>query len=76
MSLPIRPPASSRSRVLHAAIVVVNLILFLFPPVHLLTSNGDMSLALTYFLGAPIVLVISMFVLMGIDPNRSPEDES
>lgn len=65
-----------RPRVLFTSILVANLVIFLFPPIHLVMNNGTMTHALIYFLGAPVVLVVSMFVLMAIDPDRSPEDAS
>lgn len=77
MSLVVPARQGSRgSRALYVAILVTNLVVFLFPPIHLVMNEGDMIHALIYFLGAPIVLVISMFVLLTIDPNRCPEDES
>jgi Na+/melibiose symporter-like transporter len=67
--------ARSRTARAFATLLTLNLVIMLFPPIHLLMAGGNMTLALTYFLGAPIVLIISMFVLTAIDPNRRTEEE-
>lgn len=69
-------PDGRGARLLFTTILVVNLIVFLFPPIHLAMNDGNLTHALLYFLGAPVLLIISMFVLMAIDPNRCPEDAS
>lgn len=69
-------PARPRTRRAFTLLLVINLLIMLFPPIHLLMAGGNMLLALTYFLGAPIVLIISMFVLTAIDPNRRTEEET
>jgi len=47
----------------YITLLAINLIIMLFPPIHLAMANGSMKSALVYFIGAPAILVISMFVL-------------
>lgn len=60
--------------VIYKTLLIANLVIMLFPPIHLGMSNGNMSLALTYFIGAPAVLVASMFVLGWLDGTKEAED--
>lgn len=54
-------------------ILVANLTIMLFPPIHLFFARGSMPMALFYFFGSGIFLVISMMVLRAIDPNTGEE---
>lgn len=66
--------ARSNHRVVYKTLLIANLVIMLFPPIHLVMANGSMSLALTYFIGAPAVLVASMFVLGWLDGTKDAED--
>jgi hypothetical protein len=66
--------AQPKHRALFNTLLIANLVIMLFPPIHLLMANGNMNLALTYFLGAPTVLVASMFVLGWLDGTKEAED--
>jgi hypothetical protein len=55
-------------------LLIANLVIMLFPPIHLAMANGGMNLALVYFIGAPAALVVSMFVLGWLDGTKDAED--
>lgn len=61
-------------RVLYKTLLIANLVIMLLPPIHLAMANGNMTLALIYFIGAPAVLVASMFVLGWLDGTNEAED--
>lgn len=58
----------------YKALLIANLVIMLFPPIHLVMANGSMKLALIYFIGAPAVLVVSMFVLGWLDGTKDAKD--
>ena len=60
--------------VAYKALLIANLVIMLFPPIHLVMANGSMNLALIYFIGGPAVLVASMFVLGWLDGTNDAED--
>lgn len=66
--------AQASNRVVYRTLLIANLVIMLFPPIHLVMANGRMDLALIYFLGAPAVLVASMFVLGWLDGTTDAED--
>lgn len=55
-------------------ILVANLTIMLFPPIHLFFASGSMPMALFFFFGSGILLVISMMVLRAIDPSTEKEE--
>ena len=67
---------SRRTRRVFALILVTNLVIMLFPPVHLFFARGDMTYAVGFFMGSSALLVASMFVLLAIDPDKAPEEGS
>ncbi|WP_159717606.1 hypothetical protein [Geminicoccus flavidas] len=54
-------------------ILIVNLIIMLFPPIHLFFAGGSMTMALVYFFGSGLILVGSMMVLRSMGDNRGEE---
>ncbi|MDE2395504.1 MAG: hypothetical protein KGM91_08685 [Burkholderiales bacterium] len=62
MSMPHSTAAGSDRR-LGVALLALNLVIMLFPPIYLGMAHGDRVLAMTYFIGSPLVLIASMFVL-------------
>lgn len=44
-------------------IVAIDALLILFPPFHWWFASGDMTLALVYVIGAPVLLALSLPVL-------------
>jgi len=54
-------------------ILIVNLIIMLFPPIHLFFAGGSMPMALVYFFGSGLVLVGSMAMLRSMGPQRGEE---
>ncbi len=54
-------------------VLIVNLVVMFFPPIHLGMANGDMSTALLYFFGSPVLVVVSLFVLAKLDPAYNEE---
>jgi hypothetical protein len=54
------------------AVLWLNIIIMLFPPIHLMMASGNMPLALFYFLGSGAFLVVSMFWLAAGD-DKSEE---
>jgi hypothetical protein len=54
-------------------ILIVNLLIMLFPPIHLFFANGSMTMALVYFFGSGLILVGSMVVLRAMDANQGEE---
>ncbi len=67
-------PQPASHPVAYRALLLLNLAIMLLPPVHLLLTGGNMTLALTYVIGGPLVLVVSMFVLGRLDGTRNAED--
>lgn len=55
--------------ILWALVAIMTLPIFYLP-----MANGQMSLALTYVIGAPLLTVISMFVLGWLDGTKEAED--
>ncbi len=54
-------------------VLIANLIMMLFPPIHLWFAQGSMSWALTYFFGSGILLVLSMLLLRLLDGSVGEE---
>lgn len=65
-----------KTRKIHATTVWVNLAIMLFPPIHLFMAGGDITLALVYFIGSPLVLIASMLLLTRLDPNYRRTEEA
>ena len=54
-------------------ILIINLLIMLFPPIHLFFAGGSMGMALFYFLGSGLFLVGSMIALRSMGDNRGEE---
>jgi uncharacterized membrane protein len=54
-------------------ILIVNLIIMLFPPIHLFFVRGSMAMALVYFFGSGLLLVGSVMMLRSMAGNRGEE---
>ncbi|WP_191060535.1 hypothetical protein [Geminicoccus harenae] len=54
-------------------ILIINLIIMLFPPIHLFFAGGSMTMALAYVFGSGLLLVSSMVLLRSIGDNRGEE---
>lgn len=54
-------------------VLIVNLLIMLFPPIHLFFANGSMTMALVYFFGSGLILVGSMVALRSMGANRGEE---
>lgn len=54
-------------------VLIINLIIMLFPPIHLFFANGSMPMALTYFFGSGLILTVSMVVLRSLGRNAGEE---
>ena len=64
--------AHQLSSKMQRVILWLNLIIMIFPPVHLFMARGHMALAMLFFMGSGIVLVISMFALtLGTDTSEA-----
>ena len=55
------------------AVLWLNVIIMLFPPIHLTMASGSMPRALLYFLGSGAFLVVSMFWLASGDDKSEEE---
>lgn len=76
MSSSVAPLSPLKTRKAYATIVWVNLLVMLFPPIHLLMAGGNVTLALVYFIGSPLVLIASMLLLTNLDPNYRRAEEA
>ena len=56
------PALRNRSRIA-AAVLVLNALLMLFPPLYWAASGHGPAFAIAYVVGTPIVALISLFVL-------------
>ena len=54
-------------------VLLVNLLIMLFPPIYLSFASGSMKLALTYFFGSGLILVLSMILLRSMSANTGEE---
>lgn len=61
---------SRQTRRLVAAIVVLDLILTLTPPVYWIAGRGSAVWSLTYFVGGGLVVTASIYVLYYLDSVR------
>jgi hypothetical protein len=69
MSAPQETYQMSSHRILRVGLLVLNLIVMLFPPIHLTMASGDMKNALIYFVGSPLILIVSLGILYALDKN-------
>jgi hypothetical protein len=68
--------ASPKTGTLYRAILWFNVAVMTLPIVYLPMSNGDITFALTYVIGAPLLVVASMFALGWMDGTKDAEDFS
>lgn len=54
-------------------ILVINLMVMIFPPIHLWFTDGSMTRSLIYFYGSGVVLIVSMVILRAIDTTTVKE---
>lgn len=54
-------------------ILILNLMIMLFPPIHLFFVGGSMPLALAFIFGSGAILTLSMAILRAIDHNTVEE---
>ena len=57
----------------HKLILWINLIIMLFPPVHLYMVRGDLGMAMLFFMGSSIILILSVIYMHRASPD-SRED--
>ncbi|MBE2275493.1 MAG: hypothetical protein IAE87_04265 [Rhodobacteraceae bacterium] len=62
-----------KSKTIATGILIANLLIMLFPPIHLGMAKGSMPMALTFFLGSGLILVLSMVVLRSLDASGTEE---
>ena len=65
------PPEERQN--LKRAILIINLIMILFPPIHLWFADGSMNKALLYFAGSGILVILSLLLLRSIDGPGSED---
>lgn len=75
MNTPVKKSSTPSKRRLGISLLLLNLVVMLFPPIHLTMASGNMALALTYFLASPIILIVSLFILFNHDARHTPEVE-
>lgn len=51
----------------------LNLIIMLFPPIHLAMARGNIGLAMLFFMGSGLFLVVSLTYLHRASPDREEE---
>ena len=51
----------------------LNLIIMLFPPIHLFFARGDMGMAFFFFAGSSLFLIFSVMYLHRASPNTREE---
>lgn len=57
----------------HKLILWINLIIMLFPPVHLYMVSGNLGMAMLFFMGSSIILILSVIYMHRASPD-SRED--
>lgn len=65
---------SAKMSAAYRILLIIDVVILTVPLVYLPLTNGNMTLALGYVIGAPIVVVISMFILGWIDGTKEAED--
>lgn len=66
----VRPPQTSWAR---KVLPWLNLIIMLFPPIHLYFVRGDIGMALLFFMGSSLFLIFSVTYLHYASPGRGRE---
>lgn len=56
------------------ALLILNLVIMLSPPIYLGLTNGSMASALGYVFGAAGLLLMSLFLLAAVDHRRGRVD--
>lgn len=69
----VEPPMNPRMRLLYRVILFLNVTIMTLPFVYLPLTDGSMTIALIYTVGAPLIVVISMFVLGWMDGTKEAE---
>jgi hypothetical protein len=65
---------SRRTAALYRAVLIVDVALLTLPLIYLTLADGHMAVALGYVIGAPLIVVITMFILGWIDGTKEAED--
>lgn len=69
-------PRSHKSSMVYIAVATINLIIMMFPPIYLAMTSGGAGLAIGYFLGLSIILIVSLLILNATDAKTDEMSRS